>query len=79
MATMLQARTSSHVKRSTEERVVNADFFTPEVFRTVLQDPAAAHNLKSFCRMKNCEENIDFLEKVMSFNPAYWHSSTNEW
>lgn len=43
-----------------------ADFFTPDVFRAVLKDPATAIRLKAFCESSACGENIAFLEKVHS-------------
>jgi hypothetical protein len=41
-----------------------ADFFAPDVFQAVLNDPATAIRLKSFCDSNACGENIAFLEKV---------------
>jgi hypothetical protein len=41
-----------------------ADFFAPDVFRAVLNDPATAIRLRSFCEANACGENIVFLEKV---------------
>ena len=41
-----------------------ADFFSPDVFHAVLNDPATANRLKSFCDASACSENIAFLEKV---------------
>lgn len=41
-----------------------ADFFSPEVFRIVLHNPATAHRLLRFSQARMCGENMEFLEKV---------------
>ena len=48
-----------------------ADFFAPDVFQAVLNDPATAVRLKAFCEINACGENIAFLEKVCSKDPIY--------
>jgi hypothetical protein len=46
-----------------------ADFFAPDVFQAVLNDPATAIRLKAFCESNACGENVAFLEKVCSKGP----------
>ena len=41
-----------------------ADFFSQEVFRIVLHNPATAHRLLKFSRSRLCGENMEFLERV---------------
>ena len=45
-----------------------ADFFSSEVFRIVLHNPATAHRLSKFCQARLCGENMEFLEKVIITN-----------
>ncbi|KAH8659240.1 hypothetical protein BGZ60DRAFT_517847 [Tricladium varicosporioides] len=45
-----------------------ADFFGPEVFRIVLQNPTTAHRLKRFCQSRACGENMEFLQKVNAYH-----------
>ena len=42
------------------------DFFSQEVFRIVLHNPATAHRLLKFTQARMCGENMEFLEKVCS-------------
>ncbi|KAF4631866.1 hypothetical protein G7Y89_g6263 [Cudoniella acicularis] len=44
------------------------DFFGPDVFRIVLQNPTTAHRLQRFCQSRACGENMEFLQKVHSYN-----------
>jgi hypothetical protein len=48
-----------------------ADFFAQDVFQAVLNDPATATRLRSFCESNACGENIVFLEKVCSEGSIY--------
>ena len=40
------------------------DFFSNEIFQTVLHNPTTAHQLLAFSRTRMCGENMYFLEKV---------------
>ncbi len=40
------------------------DFFNPEIFHIVLQNPTTAHRLLRFCQSRACGENMEFLQKV---------------
>lgn len=40
------------------------EFFSFEVFQSVLHDPTTAHQLLKFSRTRLCSENIEFLNKV---------------
>lgn len=44
-----------------------ADFYSPEVFRVVLNNPTTAHRLKRFCQSRACGEDMEYLQKVSSF------------
>lgn len=41
-----------------------ADFYSPEVFRVVLNNPTTAHRLKRFCQSRACGEDMEYLQKV---------------
>lgn len=41
-----------------------ADFFSAEVFQSVLRNPAIAYQMLKFSRAHFCGENLEFLEKV---------------
>ena len=40
------------------------DFFSSEIFQTVLHNPTTSHRLLEFSRTRMCGENMEFLEKV---------------
>ncbi len=40
------------------------DFFSPEIFHIVLQNPTTAHRFLRFCQNRACGENMEFLQKV---------------
>jgi hypothetical protein len=41
-----------------------ADFFSADVFQTVLHNPTTCHQLTKFARTRFCGENMEFLEQV---------------
>lgn len=43
-----------------------ADFFGPEVYQIVLNNPTTQHQLKKFAQARLCSENLEFLERVCS-------------
>jgi hypothetical protein len=40
------------------------DFFSSEIFQTVLHNPTTSHQLLKFSQSRLCGENLEFLEKV---------------
>ncbi len=47
-----------------------ADFFSAEVFNIVIHNPTTAHRFKRFCQSRACGENMEFLEKVGSWDDS---------
>ncbi|CAG8979037.1 hypothetical protein HYALB_00011607 [Hymenoscyphus albidus] len=45
-----------------------ADFYSPEVFQVVLNNPTTAHRLKRFCQSRACGEDMEYLQKITEYN-----------
>ncbi|KAH8845426.1 hypothetical protein MCOR27_001062 [Pyricularia oryzae] len=44
------------------------DFFGPNIYQVVLQDPITAHQLLKFSESRLCGENLEFLQKVDNYH-----------
>ncbi|TLD08348.1 uncharacterized protein PgNI_07300 [Pyricularia grisea] len=44
------------------------DFFGPNIYQVVLQDPITAHQLLKFSESRLCGENLEFLQKVDQYH-----------
>jgi hypothetical protein len=53
------------------------DFFSPEVFHIVLQNPTTAHRFLRFCQSRACGETMEFLQKVrrpaLAARISFWY------
>ncbi|TLD18069.1 hypothetical protein PspLS_10536 [Pyricularia sp. CBS 133598] len=49
------------------------DFFGPNIYQVVLQDPITAHQLLKFSESRLCGENLEFLQKI-----DHYHSLMSE-
>jgi hypothetical protein len=43
------------------------DFFSREVFRSVLRNPSIAHQLSAFCQSRFCGEHSELLERITKY------------
>lgn len=59
-----QTATESTTSTSVATDAKLANFFGPEVFQLILQNPTTAYQLRRYAQSKLCEENLDFLEMV---------------
>ncbi|ETS74171.1 hypothetical protein PFICI_14037 [Pestalotiopsis fici W106-1] len=65
-----------HSIMSSSSSATLPEFFSYEIFKTVLSDPTTAHQLLKFSRTRLCSENIEFLNKVDEYQKALLHLST---
>lgn len=61
-----ESLSKQHSIMSSSSSATLPEFFSYEIFKTVLQDPTTAHQLLKFSRTRLCSENIEFLNKVRS-------------